>query len=106
MEVKEKHFLIDNGTPKGSMISPILFSIMINDVFSVLNWDIGKSLFADYGALWKKGKNLTIIQGKIQETVRMGIGWLRVGHTLYYFNKISSSLWKCSISISSKDITE
>jgi hypothetical protein len=38
---------LDNGTPQGSVISPLLFSIMIQDVFSRVGPDIGRSLFAD-----------------------------------------------------------
>ncbi len=31
---------------------------MINDVFSRIHSSLGKSLFADDGALWFKGKNI------------------------------------------------
>ena len=47
-------YKVDNGTPHGSVISPILFSIMINDVYSDISADIGRSLFADDGALTKE----------------------------------------------------
>ena len=57
-------YRIENGTPQGSVISPILFSIMINYVFSKVQGDIGRSLFADDGALWKRGKNIDHIMGK------------------------------------------
>ncbi len=50
--------IIDNGTPQGSVISPLLFIIMINYVFSRIHSSLGKSLFADDGALWFKGKNI------------------------------------------------
>ncbi len=48
--------VFDNGTPQGSVISPLLFIIMINDVFSRIRSGLGKSLFADDGAFWFKGK--------------------------------------------------
>lgn len=41
---------VDNGTPQGSIISPILYSFMINDVYTDNDNDIGRSLFADDGA--------------------------------------------------------
>lgn len=36
----------------------LLFIIVINDVFSKIPEDIGRSLFADDGALWKGGRNM------------------------------------------------
>ncbi len=42
---------------------------MINYVFSQVQGDIGRSLFADDGAVWKWGRNINHITGKIQETL-------------------------------------
>lgn len=61
--------LVENGTPQGSVISPILFNIMINDIFSEVHPGIGKSLFADDGSLWKRGKNVAFTVRKVQEAV-------------------------------------
>ena len=57
---------VENGTPQGSVIRPILFSIMIDDVFDNIDRDIGRSLFADDVALWKMGKNIKHIMKKLQ----------------------------------------
>ncbi len=57
-DISSSSGIIDNGTPQGSVISPLLFIIMINYVFSRIHSSLGKSLFADDGALWFKGKNI------------------------------------------------
>ncbi len=44
---------------------------MINYVFSQVQGDIGHSLFADDGAVWKWGRNINHITGKIQETIEV-----------------------------------
>ena len=49
--------------------SGVLFSIMINDVYSQVQPDIGRLLFADDGALWKRGGNVPYIVRKVQEAI-------------------------------------
>ena len=46
---------LENGTAQGSIISPLLFLIMINDLPDVLV-NIESSLFADDSAVFKSGK--------------------------------------------------
>ncbi len=60
---------IENGTPQGSVISPLLFIIMINDVFTTIDGNINKSFFADDGALWIRGKNVDFIVNKMQSAL-------------------------------------
>lgn len=61
--------LVDNGTPQGSVISPLLFSIVIDDVCENVGQNIGRSLFADDGALWKRGRNVEYVVKQMQETI-------------------------------------
>ena len=55
-----------NGTPQGRVCSPILFNIMINDIFEGVESTVGKSLYVDDGALWVRGRNLEYLKKKMQ----------------------------------------
>ncbi len=70
---------VGNRTPQGSVISPLLFIIMINDIFVNVSEDIGTSLFADDGAVWKRGMNIqcTIrkVQKAIDKVIELGYDW-------------------------------
>ena len=68
-------FGIENGTPQGSIVSPLIFSIMINDVFMELESGIGFSLFADDGAIWKRGRNVEFIVNKLQGAIKKIEEW-------------------------------
>ena len=72
-------YMVGNGTPVGSVISPLLFIIMINYVFSKVPEDIGSSLFADDGALWKRGRNvnhnISKVQSAIDGVTEWGFDW-------------------------------
>ncbi len=70
-KVLSGRYMVENGIPQGSIISPILFSIMINYVFSQVQGDIVRSLFADDRAVWKRGRNINHITGKIQEAIEV-----------------------------------
>ena len=66
---------VENGTPQGSVCSPVLFDIMINDIFEKVEKTIGKSLYADDGALWMKGRNLKYLQRKMQQAIDVVEEW-------------------------------
>ena len=73
-EESESHE-VENGTPQGSVISPTLFTIMINDIFENIPIGMGRSLFADDGALWKKGGNIDHLVKKLQEGIDQVEKW-------------------------------
>jgi len=56
---------LQNGTPHGSVISPLLFLIMVNDIEEPNN-RVRLSLYADDSATWKSGPNLAALIKDIQ----------------------------------------
>ena len=61
-----------NGIPQGSVISPLLFLIMINDIPRV---GTKMSLFADESALFTVGRNLKILQDRAQRSLNEAQRW-------------------------------
>ena len=49
---------LHSGVPQGSVISPTLFTIMINDIFDQVPPNIQTSLYADDGAMWTSSSSL------------------------------------------------
>ncbi len=69
-------YTVENSTPQGSVVSPLLFIIiMINDIFVKVPADIGRSLFADDGALWKRGRNMEYVVRKVQGALDKVVEW-------------------------------
>lgn len=57
------------------MISPLLFTMMIHDVFSKAAADTGSSLSVDDGASWKRGRNVARVIVKVREAVDEVVEW-------------------------------
>jgi len=66
-------YTLENGTPQGSVISPILFLLIINDFPSNKTTNISTSLFADDSAIWTSGRNtehlVKILKPRVEEIV-------------------------------------
>ena len=65
---------LENGIPQGSVISPILFNVMINDI-SVSDNSCYVSLFADDCAVWLKGSNTKYMCTKMQKVLNELDDW-------------------------------
>lgn len=72
-------FIIENGIPQGSVISPILFNIMINDIYEKLGDSNEGLLYADDAVIWRRGCNISYVNDKIQKDIHVfeqwGIDW-------------------------------
>jgi hypothetical protein len=69
-----KKMSVENGTPQGSIISPTLFLIMINDL-KVKVPGVTLSLFADDSATYKSGKNIDGIVKDLQLSLNHIMEW-------------------------------
>uniref|UniRef100_A0A8C2BUC3 Reverse transcriptase domain-containing protein n=1 Tax=Cyprinus carpio TaxID=7962 RepID=A0A8C2BUC3_CYPCA len=71
-----KTYSIENGTPQGSVCSPVFFNLMINDIFeSIEDMRINRALYADDGALWVRGRNIENITAKMQLAINKVEKW-------------------------------
>ena len=65
---------IKNGTPQGSIISPLLFLIMINDLPEKIT-DTETSLFADDSCFFCSGRKLDVILRRMQDSLNKLEQW-------------------------------
>jgi len=72
---KCKKFLLKEGLPQGSAISPLLFLVFINDIDAELSNDTLASLFADDTAIASSGGELEEITPRMQEEINKIVTW-------------------------------
>lgn len=60
---------------QGSAISPVLFNIMINYIFTNLDGCIKLALYADDGAIWMRGRNENYVLENIGKAIEKVENW-------------------------------
>ena len=63
------------GVPQGSVLSPTLFLLYINDLFKQLPAHFSYSLYADDGAVWVTGTSLPELLGGMQQALHRIEQW-------------------------------
>lgn len=48
---------------------------MINEIYHAIGYEFGKALFADDGALWRRGRNIRYVKRKVQDAVTEVENW-------------------------------
>ena len=86
---------------QGGVISPILFNIMIDDIFSNVEEDISRAIYADDCSLWVQGRHLPQLISKLQialnkvrqRTDRWGFVFFFPQMWSYDFSSIYEGTW-------------
>ena len=68
---------LENGLPQGSCLSPLLFNIFIDDLFTDVSSQIRYSLFADDAAIWCTDKDCDISVSRLQSGISKLESWSR-----------------------------
>ncbi|GFR83827.1 RNA-directed DNA polymerase from mobile element jockey [Elysia marginata] len=68
---------ISQGFPQGSVLSPTLFSVYINDVQTILPKGVNASLYADGLPLWTTEEYIGTVNYRLQRTLENFTDWIK-----------------------------
>lgn len=65
----------ETGTPQGSVISPILFILAVNELRHIIKQPVNYTIFADDLAIYTRGKCLSEIEKQLQRVINKLDNW-------------------------------
>ena len=65
----------ENGVVQGGVISPILFNLMINDIFDELPDTFSYAMYADDCAVWTQGRHVPALVNEMQKALVSLVEW-------------------------------
>ena len=68
-------FAQENGVVQGGVVSPILFNLMINDIFDGMSDAFSYALYADDCALWIQGRHFPQLARDMQNALDLLVEW-------------------------------
>lgn len=101
-----------NGVPQGSTLSPTLFLLAINKITNYIPPLVQTSLFADDLVIYCRGKNITSLQQRLQQTINNLETWTQETGFCFsttetkaiHFTKARKNYQKPKLKINSNDI--
>ena len=69
---------LENGLPQGSCLSPVLFNVIMDDLFAEISLGVSFSLFADDSAMWCSASDYDAAIIRLQGCLRNLEHWSKV----------------------------
>ena len=74
-DILSPSYNLENGLPQGSVLSCLVFLLIINTIFDETEDEISKSLFCDDGVFWASGGDLEEVTNTIQRALDTIAEW-------------------------------
>ena len=81
------------GVPQGSILSPLLFNIKINNIVNNIKPNIEKSLFVDDFKICCKGKSLKAAERQVQLCINAVEKWVQRPNVFIFTRFECNAIW-------------